>query len=83
MTELKIAIQVHRIAFSARFWLKIAISGFSHGLCWKLGKKKFLKLLAEKSAKIGPFSKSQSVLESSKSRLFEFDIKKVEFAIFI
>ena len=31
MTELKIIIQVHRIAFWARFWLKIAISGFHMG----------------------------------------------------
>ena len=32
--------------------------------------------MTKKSAKIGQFSKIQCVLESSKSRLFELDIKK-------
>ena len=36
-----------------------------------------------KSAKIAHFSKIPGVLESSKSRLFEFDIKNIESAIFI
>ena len=31
---------------------------------------------SQQSAKNGQFSKSQSVLESSKSHLFEFDIKE-------
>ena len=44
-------------------------------------KKIVLKLLAIKSAYIAHFSKSPGVLESSKSRLFEFDNKEVEFVI--
>ena len=46
-------------------------------------KKIVLKLLAIKWAYILPFSKSWGVLESSKSRLFEFVKKNLTFQLFI
>ena len=46
-------------------------------------KKNCSETIVIKSAKIAHFSKSPGVLESSKSRLFEFVQKKLGFAIFI